>query len=289
MDQRVLWFLFCLVLLLWVSLVWCPCQNHVRGKYAAYRNWPDTPLVLKRVVWPASLHTMHKAYPQEPLLLDLRHMTLHSQNIDTLQTLLFDKMPYEYTPVEWKAVEKQYRKLSVFKDQAVLDPEEVCHFIRRRMRVQPWRVSPTKPHYEYVSRAQLQRSGISQMIDTSLAVKHPDYYLFKLWFNPRGYTTYLHDDNCENIVYQVAGRKRWLLISPRHMAACQREAQPNNNNNYHYGVKDPSKTPVDGVSVTEVIMEPGQALYIPRRYLHLVESLDDSVMLSCLFRPTFWN
>lgn len=93
------------------------------------------------------------------------------------------------------------------------------------------------------------------------------------WFGPAGTITPFHHDLTNNLMAQVIGRKRVLL-----MPACELTQIPNPRHCF---------TPVDGraidlhrfpqmadVQVLECVLEPGEILFLPVGCWHFFESLD---------------
>lgn len=99
------------------------------------------------------------------------------------------------------------------------------------------------------------------------------------WFGPEGTITPLHHDPCNVLLSQVYGRKRIRLISPNQKASL-----------YNYvGVysevdlinPDYEKYPrFKDVEIIEVILEPGEVIFLPVGWWHHVESLDISISVS---------
>lgn len=94
-----------------------------------------------------------------------------------------------------------------------------------------------------------------------------------LWFGPAGTVTPLHHDTLMLFHTQIIGRKRWRFISPLETPRL-----------YNYnGVFSPIDLDnVDwqrypdfaGVKVLEVIVEPGETVFLPLAWWHQVTSLD---------------
>lgn len=100
-----------------------------------------------------------------------------------------------------------------------------------------------------------------------------------LWVGPKGTITPLHHDENFIIHAQITGRKKWKLISPLHF--------PDVYNNLAVFSKvdieniDYEAFPLmRNVNVLEVIVEPGEAIFIPLGWWHGVVALDKSVSLS---------
>ena len=99
------------------------------------------------------------------------------------------------------------------------------------------------------------------------------------WFGPAGTVTPLHHDTIMLFHTQIVGRKRWRLISPLETPKLY---------NYHNVF-----SPIDvdrpdllrfpdfaGVKVLEVIVEPGETVFLPLGWWHQVSSLDVSLSFS---------
>ncbi|MCT7982098.1 cupin-like domain-containing protein [Laspinema sp. A4] len=99
------------------------------------------------------------------------------------------------------------------------------------------------------------------------------------WFDPEGTITPLHHDPCNVLLSQVYGRKRIRLISPNQKALL-----------YNYvGVysevdllnPDYEKYPrFKEVEIIEVILEPGEVIFLPVGWWYHVESLDIAISIS---------
>lgn len=125
------------------------------------------------------------------------------------------------------------------------------------------------------------------------AVRPPEHCRHAAWRNARfwlaaaGTATPLHHDVAENIFLQIVGRKRFLLYppaaSPWLYSNPFRSALPN------FSRVDPehpdhSRLPLSRAVVpVEVILEPGDALYLPSRWWHHVRSLDVSMSFNFWF------
>lgn len=100
----------------------------------------------------------------------------------------------------------------------------------------------------------------------------------KIWIGGKNYLTALHYDPLENLNLQLYGRKRFWLFPPNvkeikplpltslagHMA-CVRSAND---------LPEPARARVRARGI-EVILEPGEMLYLPVRWWHQVEAIDD--------------
>ncbi len=118
------------------------------------------------------------------------------------------------------------------------------------------------------------------------------------WFGPAGTVTPLHHDTLMLFHTQVVGRKRWRFISPLETP-----------NLYNYARV---YSPIDidrpdllryprfsNVTVLEVIVEPGETIFLPLGWWHQVAALDVSLSFSysCIdvpneftyFNPEIWH
>jgi len=92
-----------------------------------------------------------------------------------------------------------------------------------------------------------------------------------LWLGGAGTRTPLHHDHVNLLVCQLHGRKRWRLIAPTERALLAKVERP-------FTRLDPSE--FADVVVKEVIVEAGEALFVPAGWWHQVESLAPSTTIS---------
>ncbi|MGB7444046.1 MAG: cupin-like domain-containing protein [Coleofasciculaceae cyanobacterium] len=99
------------------------------------------------------------------------------------------------------------------------------------------------------------------------------------WFGPAGTITPLHHDPLNLIMAHVSGHKRWRLISPNQTPLVYN----------HVGVfsqvdlenPDYDKYPLfKNVKVLEVVLEPGEMIFVPVGWWHQVKALDISIAVS---------
>ncbi|NYE61603.1 hypothetical protein FHW58_002810 [Duganella sp. 1224] len=99
------------------------------------------------------------------------------------------------------------------------------------------------------------------------------------WFGPAGTITPFHHDLTNNLMIQVAGRKRVRMVAP-----CDTPGMYNQRHCF---------SPVDGrrvdterfplmagVPVRECVLAPGELLFLPVGWWHFVEALDVSITVS---------
>jgi hypothetical protein len=99
------------------------------------------------------------------------------------------------------------------------------------------------------------------------------------WFGPAGTVTPLHHDTLMLFHTQVVGRKRWRFVSPLEWSRVY------NRRNVFSDVDlerpDPARFPTFAeATVLEVVVEPGETMYLPLGWWHQVASLDVSLSFS---------
>jgi hypothetical protein len=109
----------------------------------------------------------------------------------------------------------------------------------------------------------------------------------RFWLGPAGTCAPLHRDVAENIFVQLVGRKRFLLYppaaSPWLYSHAIRSALPN------FSRFDPNRPDYDrfplsrAVEPLELVLGPGDALYLPSRWWHHVRALDVSASVNFWF------
>lgn len=118
------------------------------------------------------------------------------------------------------------------------------------------------------------------------------------WFGPAGTVTPLHHDSLMLLHTQVVGRKRWRFVSPMetpHLYNHARVYSP-----IDIDRPDLSRYPrFSQATVLEVVVEPGETVFLPLGWWHQVTSLDVSLSFSysCLdvpneftyVNPEIWN
>jgi hypothetical protein len=104
------------------------------------------------------------------------------------------------------------------------------------------------------------------------------------WFGMPGTFTPFHFDQCDNLLAQVVGVKRVILIHPKYSEKLNR----NKNQHTSFNNSNLSQEHVEKVLLCEtehlvVILRPGQVLYIPKGWWHQVEALTFSISISFWF------
>ena len=108
------------------------------------------------------------------------------------------------------------------------------------------------------------------------------------WLGPRGTISPLHFDPRHNFLCQVVGRKRVTLFSISETPRLYRRGDwLSNNSAVCLDAPDLARFPklADAVS-TQVVLEPGEMLFIPRHCWHHVASLDPSFSVNFFYGPS---
>ncbi len=124
------------------------------------------------------------------------------------------------------------------------------------------------------------------------AIFPPGRLLYRFgWIGPAGAVTGLHKDDSHNLLAQLYGRKRVLLFSPRN------EPWIYPSRKYDYGARlsyvdaeapDHARYPLfQNAEREELILAPGEMLFIPRGHWHQVRSLEPSISVSCFAQSYF--
>lgn len=109
----------------------------------------------------------------------------------------------------------------------------------------------------------------------------------RFWMGPAGTHTPLHRDVAENIFFQLVGRKRFLIYPPAATPWLYshpfRSALPNFSR-YDPSDRDDPRFPLGRrVQPIEIVLGPGDAMFLPSRWWHDVRSLDISVSYNFWF------
>ena len=118
----------------------------------------------------------------------------------------------------------------------------------------------------------------------------PEYCRYAPWLNSRFWLSAahtsapMHRDVAQNIFFQLVGRKRFYLYPPA--ATPWLYSHPLSSALPNYSRFDPEQPDYERfplsrrVQPLEVILDPGDALYLPSRWWHQVRSLDISISLN---------
>ena len=142
----------------------------------------------------------------------------------------------------------------------------------------------TNDYYMVASNRNFQRDKIKHLLNDINV--YPDFLdssntegKIKLWFGPGGTITPLHHDQTNLIGAQIYGKKLWRIISPdqtpfvyNYQAVFSQVDLENPDYNKYPLFKK--------VKIIEVILEPGEMIFIPIGWWHQVKSLNVSISLS---------
>lgn len=108
----------------------------------------------------------------------------------------------------------------------------------------------------------------------------------EFFLGPKGTRAPLHYDTLENLFCQLYGRKSFLVISPEFHDHCYPVNEDWQDGYSQIDIKAPdlAKFPrFAEVRAAEVILGPGDLLYVPARWWHSVQSLDVSISINQWF------
>lgn len=107
-----------------------------------------------------------------------------------------------------------------------------------------------------------------------------------LWLGSEGaYTNCHYDAYGYNLVAQIYGRKRWVLFAPSDTQYLYPTRVPYEESSIfsQVDIKSPgleAHPKIKMTNVYEVILEPGQILYVPRHWWHYVECLEPAISVN---------
>ena len=143
---------------------------------------------------------------------------------------------------------------------------------------------PTNDYYMTANNEALRQPGFAPLLaDIGTLPSYCDasqlQRLSSFWFGPAGTVTPLHHDTLMLLHTQIVGRKRWRFISPLETPKLYN----------HNGVFSPvnvdrpdlARYPLFAqAKVVEVVVEPGETVFLPLGWWHQVTSLDVSLSFS---------
>lgn len=119
-------------------------------------------------------------------------------------------------------------------------------------------------------------------VDFSLITDRTLWHTSFGWLGPAGTVTAWHIDWIDNVLAQIHGRKEVALVAPRHRAAMY----PSTKFDYRTTISRVDPTRAEDwpryatVRPLVCVLEPGDALYIPRGWWHRVRALDASISVN---------
>ncbi|MCA9704704.1 MAG: cupin-like domain-containing protein [Myxococcales bacterium] len=144
------------------------------------------------------------------------------------------------------------------------------------------RPGPSNDTYVIAKNAALRRPALQPLLDD--LVLPPAYFgprmdptRMGLWIGPAGTHTPLHHDGDDSMFCQVVGRKRFRLAPPESIELLDRSRGVYS----HWDPRDEAQL-AEGPPLLELVLEPGEALFIPSGWWHQVDALDPSLSVSIL-------
>lgn len=106
----------------------------------------------------------------------------------------------------------------------------------------------------------------------------------RLWLGPAGIVTPVHFDSAHNLLVQIHGRKKLILIPPHQSGALYYPCLRLGHINYSpVDVESPDyeRFPLfKQATPLEVVLEPGEVLFIPVRWWHYARAFDPTISLN---------
>lgn len=132
----------------------------------------------------------------------------------------------------------------------------------------------------YLAQASLERfDGLEGELDLSALTAVPLYGV-NLWVG--GHTrSGLHFDSADNVLVQIYGRKRAVLVAPKHVRALRvlRDV-PSKSSLSPDEIEADGEGPVSRIERWCATLDPGDALYIPRGWWHYLASPGASISVN---------
>jgi hypothetical protein len=106
----------------------------------------------------------------------------------------------------------------------------------------------------------------------------------RVWMGSVGTNSGLHTDLKDNIFVQVHGRKRLFLAPPEHTSYVYPQVDNIVNSDVRFPNPDMARFPkLSRADVYHCIVDPGEAVYIPKGWWHCLVSLEDSISVNHWF------
>lgn len=145
------------------------------------------------------------------------------------------------------------------------------------------RPGPSNDTYVIAKNAALRRPALRPLLDDLwLPAEYfgapMDPTRMGLWIGPAGTHTPLHHDSDNSMFCQVMGRKRFRLAPPESLALLDRSRGVYS----HWDPRTDDQLAQGPVTLIELTLGPGEALFIPAGWWHQVDALDPSISVSVL-------
>jgi lysine-specific demethylase 8 len=106
----------------------------------------------------------------------------------------------------------------------------------------------------------------------------------KIWIGPRGCTTAMHFDSFHNILVQIEGRKRLVLVSPADRPYLYlNDTRPPQPRTSAIDLRRPDHGAYPlfaRARQIEVVLQPGDGLFLPAAWSHFVEAVDRTISVN---------
>lgn len=143
---------------------------------------------------------------------------------------------------------------------------------------------PTNDYYLTANNEALRRPDFAPLLDDIGSL--PDFCnrddlaaRSSFWFGPAGTVTPLHHDSVMLLHTQIVGRKRWRLISPMQTPLLYNHARVYSP--IDLDRPDLARYPrFADARVIDVVVNPGETIFVPLAWWHQVTSLDVSISFS---------
>ncbi|MGX9791808.1 cupin-like domain-containing protein [Mycobacterium sp. MMS18-G62] len=132
----------------------------------------------------------------------------------------------------------------------------------------------------YLAQASLERfDGLEDELDLSALIAVPRYGV-NLWVGGQTRSG-LHFDSADNVLVQIYGRKRAVLVAPKHVRALRvlRDV-PSKSSLSPDEIESEDDGPLSLVERWRTTLDPGDALYIPRGWWHYLASPGASISVN---------
>lgn len=188
-------------------------------------------------------------------------------------------------------------EVAVTPEQRVIN-EQGCRVSRCTMQLSDYIANCLSPREDRAEYAYLSKSRLLEEAPELYAdFEFPSYFSPResqgvhFWLSPEGAVTPLHFDLPDNLLAQVYGRKQVILYPP-----CARHyfyPYPWYTAARHVSRLDPSQLDIQQFPLfsklagLQVLLNPGDILYIPTGWWHYVTSLDTAISLNLWWQPWF--
>jgi hypothetical protein len=132
----------------------------------------------------------------------------------------------------------------------------------------------------YLAQATLEQfAGLAEEIDLSALTAVPRYGV-NLWIGGRTRSG-LHFDSADNVIVQIFGSKRAVLVAPKYVRALRILSDvPSKSSLSPHEIESEGDGPLGRIERWRATLEPGDALFIPRGWWHYLASPGASISIN---------